>query len=71
MKYQLERREEIIKSTAIYDRTAQATIRTFRWKGIALSDDLDELKKYAGSCHRIIDRETGEEVFRAAPAGLW
>jgi len=71
MRYQLERMEVIIKPTAVYDRTAQATIRTFRWKGIAVSNNLDELKKYAGDCHRIIDRDTGQEVFRTAPIGLW
>ena len=32
MKYQLERQEAVIKPTAVYDRTAQATIRAFRAK---------------------------------------
>ena len=57
-RYQLEqKRPYIVKTELIKNRTHQ----TFRWVGIALSDDKEELKKYLNENRRIVDFEGVEE----------
>lgn len=60
MRYILERKE-VVPIRAIGN-TSTYCDYSYRWKGIALSDDLEALKPYCGPDHRIVDRETGERV---------
>lgn len=65
MRYQLERQERIIKPTAVYSRTAQSVIDTYRWKGVVLSDNAEILKEYAGNKgYRIIDKTNGSTIWQ-------
>jgi len=54
MKYMLERAEPIIIKTEL---TKNRTCQSYRWKQIAMSDDLELLKNYLGPYCRIIDRD--------------
>jgi len=65
--YILERAEPQTVSHTSYTRLAAPVWHTYRWRGAALSDDLRALREIAdrGENMRIIDRRTGEEVYRS------
>lgn len=54
LKYMLERAEMYILPSEL---TKNRICQTIRWKQVAMSDDLDQLKSVMGNNHRIIDRE--------------
>jgi len=66
-RYVLERAEPRTVSHASYTRLAAPVLHSYHWRGMALSDDLDALREIAdrGENMRIIDRRTGEEVYRS------
>lgn len=41
--------------------------QTWRWKQIAISENIEQLKCICGNRHRILDAHTLEEVYRTAP----
>jgi len=51
-----------------YARRAAPLFHTYRWKGVAVSNNLEALKNalVGKKNFRIVDRQTGEEVFRTA-----
>ena len=55
-----------VKHEYSYMRRAAPVMHTYRWKQVAMSNDLGALKKALEGKEnfRIIDWETGEEVFR-------
>ena len=70
-RYFLEKaRPTIARYEYSYSRRAASVFQTYRWKQVAVSNNLKALIKIAGSMHHIIDAETGAEVFRSAPNPL-
>lgn len=43
--------------------------QNWRWKQIAIGNNLDALKRLCGNRHRIIDASTLKEIYRTAPEG--
>ncbi|MQL51805.1 hypothetical protein GFC01_05915 [Desulfofundulus thermobenzoicus] len=71
-RYFLERAEVAIrKQEYSYERKkALSVFHRYVWKQVAVSDSLPALIAIAGEMHRIVDTETGTEVFRSAPGSL-
>lgn len=61
-KYILERKE-IVPIRAIGN-TSTYCDYSYRWKGIAVSNNLNALKNYCGKDMRIVDRNTLQTVWR-------
>lgn len=40
----------------------------WRWKQVAIGEDIQDLKRLCGNRHRILDAHTLEEVYRTAPS---
>lgn len=60
-KYALEYAEPYIVKTEL---TKNRTHQTYRWKQLAMSNDLEELKKYLSKYRRIIDWNTLEVIIQ-------
>lgn len=56
----------LVKHEYSYMRRAAPVLHTYRWKCVAVSNNLDILKTVLKDKknYRIVDRQTGEEIFR-------
>ena len=72
MRYHLEIvTRELKKYEYSHVRRAAPTFHTWRWKQAAVCDELQPLKDIAKKNCRIIDTETGEEVYRTSCPDIW
>lgn len=61
LKYMLEYAEPyIVKTEMLKNRTCQS----YRWKQVAMSDDLEALKEMMGMFHRIVRRSDNAVVYQ-------
>ncbi len=70
-RYHLEVVERTLKRRQSYARLAAPVLHTWRWKQVVVCGELEPLKRIARKNCRIIDSETGEEVFRTDCPAIW
>lgn len=71
-RYHLEVAEPTVTSYEYsYSRRAAPVLHTWRWKQVAVCGELEPLKRIAKKNCRIIDSETGKEVFRTACPAIY
>lgn len=66
-RYMAERAEpHVVKHDSPHTRLAAPVLHTYRWRQVAMSEDLDELKEFVlgRKNYRIVDWDTGKEILR-------